>query len=102
MLSRRIWDPPVDSDYDHLMIHKLADLLGYRSLTMLLSISLTRLPDMSAKERVMAWADNVIIGKTLEDITYPSLPIAAPEKEKILKIGIHNGRGSRGDYFFRT
>ena len=60
MLSRRIWDPPVDSDYDHVMIHKLADLIGYRSLAMLLSISLTRLPYMNSKERVMAWADNVI------------------------------------------
>ena len=77
MLSRRICDPPEDSDYDHVMIHKLADLLGYRSLAMLLSISLTRLPYMNSKERVMA---SSYVGKTLEDGAYPSLPIAALEK----------------------
>jgi hypothetical protein len=41
------------------MIHKVADLLQYRSLAMLLSISLTRLPDMNARDRVMAYAESV-------------------------------------------
>ena len=58
--SRRIWDPPVDSNYDHVMIHKVADLLQYRSLAMLLSISRTRLPNMNARDRGMTWADSFI------------------------------------------